>query len=485
MAKSNANLCSQNLDMRVGKVANCTIKLKLDVRHEQSDEFCPISLYFFLDGSRWYYPVGDRMTREEFYIVSHATGKGRIAMNSQGERPYDIKLRLDELFDSYFAKLQQLHKRGRLTMNAIKTMITGGVTNDGQDFISVWDAELQKKTVGTRNNYMNARNSFVKYMGEVRGFNVTMAEVQKWHDKMMEDGLSKTTIGIYLRAFRVAWNACEKYGYVTHDDYPFGKDDGKLTIPKGSTRREYYLDVNQMTELYHVFIEKKYPEDWDQDWREHAHESLGLFLVQYLCNGFNLADAARLVYDDHYFKSGKKSFRFIRKKTEDRSDTEIVIPIIEPLQKILDEIAAKPEKGALVFPQIYAGETDENKQKARISQENQNIRKRLGRLVKSMGWEVAPSGTWCRHSFATNLSHAGGVPKEYIQEAMGHSVMSGTVTDRYIQSYPIAQQMQFNSKLLKIGDQFDALDELGNLSLEELKAALAFVRSRKNVGGME
>ncbi len=75
-----------------------------------------------------------------------------------------------------------------------------------------------------------------------------------------------------------------------------------------------------------------------------------------LCNGFNLADAARLVNDDHYFKSGRKSFRFIRKKTEDRSDTEIVIPIIEPLQKILDEIAAEPIKGSLVFPQIYTGE---------------------------------------------------------------------------------------------------------------------------------
>ena len=27
---------------------------------------------------------------------------------------------------------------------------------------------------------------------------------------------------------------------------------------------------------------------------EKVHFSLGLFLVQYLCNGFNLADAARL-----------------------------------------------------------------------------------------------------------------------------------------------------------------------------------------------
>ena len=97
---------------------------------------------------------------------------------------------------------------------------------------------------------------------------------------------------------------------------------------------------------------------------------------------------------------------------------------------------------ALVFPQIYAGETDENKQKARIFQENQNIRKRLGRLVKSMGWDLAPSGTWCRHSFATNLSHAGGVPKEYIQEAMGHSVMTEL------------------SKLLKVGNQVDIMEEL-------------------------
>ena len=82
MAKSKDDLCSQSLDLKVGKVANCTIKLKLDVRHESNDEYCPVSIYFFLNGERWYYPVGDRMTREEFYLVSHATGKGRMALNS-------------------------------------------------------------------------------------------------------------------------------------------------------------------------------------------------------------------------------------------------------------------------------------------------------------------------------------------------------------------------------------------------------------------
>ena len=479
MAKSKDDLCSQSLDLKVGKVANCTIKLKLDVRHEGSDEYCPVSIYFFLNGERWYYPVGDRMTREEFYLVSHATGKGRIAMNSQGERPYDIKLRLEGLFDSFFAKLQQLHSKGRLTMDAIKTMMTGNTSADGEDFLSVWESEMKKKSLGTRDSYAIARNSFIRHVGHVSGFNISIAEVQKWYEGMVADGLKKTTIGIYLRAFRVAWNACESYGYLSHDDYPFGKGDTLISIPKSATRRNCVLTVDQMTELYQCFVDKKYPEDWDTDWRENAHMSLGLFLVQYLCNGFNLADAARLTYDDHYFKSGKKSFRFVRQKTQDRSDMEVVIPIIQPLQYILDQIAAPPKKGALVFPQIYGGETDEVKRKVRVSQENQNIRTRMSRLVKSMGWEVEPTSTWCRNSFATNLSHAGGVPKDYISEAMGHSISSGAVTDLYIQTYPLAQQIQFNSKLLKVGEQAMLMDQLQDLSIEELRAAIEIVRSRQ------
>ena len=55
-----------------------------------------------------------------------------------------------------------------------------------------------------------------------------------------------------------------------------------------------------MTELYNCFLEKRYPEEWDVDWKENTHYSLGLFLVQYLGNGFNLADAAHLTYNDQW-----------------------------------------------------------------------------------------------------------------------------------------------------------------------------------------
>jgi integrase len=100
-----------------------------------------------------------------------------------------------------------------------------------------------------------------------------------------------------------------------------------------------------------------------------------------------------------------------------------------------------------VFPGIYGDAQTPIEKRKCVAMENQNIKKRVRRLVKSMGWEVQPSCTWCRHSFATNLTHAG-VPHNYISESMGHSVDSN-ITNRYIDAFPLAQQMEFNSRLLK------------------------------------
>ena len=53
------------------------------------------------------------------------------------------------------------------------------------------------------------------------------------------------------------------------------------------------------------------------------------------------------------------------------------------------------------------------------------------------------------------------------------------MTDLYIQTYPLAQQIQFNSKLLKVGEQAILMDQLQELSIEELRAAIEIVRSRQ------
>lgn len=85
------------------------------------------------------------------------------------------------------------------------------------------------------------------------------------------------------------------------------------------------------------------------------------------------------------------------------------------IQTILDQIAAPPIKGSLVFPGIYGDAQTPIEKSKRVAMEDQNIKKRVRRLVKSMG----------------------------------HSVDSN-ITNRYIDAFPLAQQMEFNSRLLKL-----------------------------------
>ena len=192
---------------------------------------------------------------EQYEEICKSTGKGRVsASQAYKERPYDIKVRL--LAD--FQQLVTLSMTTKLTIPAIKTMIIGKSSTDS--FLNIWETVSKQKSIGTCANYLAARNSFIKYIGNRPGFNISTEDLK----------------------------------------------------------------------------------EWDVDWRENTHYSLGLFLVQYLGNGFNLADAAHLTYNDHYFQSGKKSFQFVRQKTEDRSDNEVVIPIIPPLQTLWKNSKALP-----------------------------------------------------------------------------------------------------------------------------------------------
>lgn len=121
---------------------------------------------------------------------------------------------------------------------------------------------------------------------------------------------------------------------------------------------------------------------------------------------------------------------------------EVVIPNIPPLQTILDQIAAPPIKGSLVFPGIYGDAQTPIDRRERVAMENQNIKKRVRRLVKSMG----------------------------------HSVDSN-ITNRYIDAFPLAQQMEFNSRLLKLNDDADIMEELKGLTPEQLKTLIALVKN--------
>ena len=491
--------------LSIFKERTCSVSMVLDTRTNKKNvtEY-PLSIRFTIDRKFFYYPVGSSYSEKRFSDICNASKS-----NSEN---YRIQR---EWKDTYIPKfktlLENLNKGGFLTFEMVRSAITTGksdITNHTKDnsFFEIWNTiihELKTNDNGIRfttsESYECALKSFKKILGEtsITGFNISAAEIQKWKEGMHngikdKDGkiigkISDTTAGIYLRACRAVWNRCLREGYLKDVPYPFSnkKEKGLVSIPKSAKRRQNYLNVGQMTELYNLFVSKEYPSHWAEEYRQKAHYSLGLFLAQYLCNGFNLADAGRLTYDAYYYQNQGKAFRFNRKKTAGRSQdgSEVIIPIIEPLKYILSEIAAKPNRDGFVFPDILKGSTSEEERRKHTSQENSNIKDRVRKIcLEVLHWDesISPSGTWCRHSFATNLRNAG-VELDYISESMGHAVTDHSITQIYIEHYPLEKQMEYNSKLLNLTPQTtnrnELIAQLSSLSIEELNLLLSKMKN--------
>lgn len=478
-------MAQRKTSLATHRVDDCTITLVLDKRTRKETKEYPLSLCFNVweDGKqkRYYHHLGEYLTEKYFSEVCGVTASRSALL--------PIRKKWEAIMEDYRDKLVKIAKQQRLTMSLIRTALSG-IDSSGESsksFLGVWKEVIAKKqeggSAGTAENYGWALSSFRKIIGDIEGFDVNKAIIEKWNDGMkngvLHDGeligrVSDATRGMYLRACRVIWNECTRQGFLTDVQYPFSnKNNSLISIPRGKLRQQSYLSVDEMTQLYNVFIEKRYPDTWGPFYIERAHQSLGIFLAQYLCNGFNLADAARLEYNSTYWKEGGRAFEFMRKKTAARSNdmSVVIVPIIPPLQKILDEIAAPPVKGGYVFPFLFNGVTDEAKRRKIQRQENSNVRDRLQKICRDvMHWDKIVSGTWARHSFATNLKLAG-VEEEYIAESMGHS-HGNDVTAGYMDKYPLEIRFRNNGKLLKTDDNTPKID-LDNLSKEEMKELLA------------
>ena len=431
------------------KISNCTISLGLDKRHPKGNLY-PVCIRYSFNGNFMYHPIGDQCSEKEFQqIMETEITRGRSSESKKSNA--NLKKKWEDAFEIYRGRLEKLAATSFLSPETVRISLTG--KSSSLSFLSVWQEIINDRKAGTAASYEGAKKSFVKYTGfsEADGFMVTKDIIHKWVQAMTDESKSKATIGIYLRSCRVVIKECISRGFISQSEYPFSdRDTEKVSIPKGKSRRQECLSVEQMTELYQIFAKKDYPESWGEEYNKGLHVSLGLFLFQYLGNGMNMADVARITYNTHYVQNKGKSLLFNRTKTKDRTDddSEVIVPVIPALKKIIDEIAEPYEKDERLFPYILKGATKESDCKVRIAQENQNIRKRMAKLTKHLGWNVSPSPTWCRHSFATNLAHQG-VPMQYISDAMGHRV-GKSVTMSYINMYPHEKQMEYNSLLLKL-----------------------------------
>ena len=483
------------MDKMRQKIGDCVVRIGLDKRHIYGDQYKLAVIFSMSNGTKsdvYYYPLGEMVSEQEFIEIASTD----ISLIGNKGKPDGLKARHKlwvKFLDDYTNRVGELSSTTILTIDKIKIMLTGKSTIT--NFISMWDDVIANRRAGTSECYRIALNSFMKtfglagYNGKHRdeekigklGFNIDANMLHEWVQDLTDKGLTKTTIGMYLRACRVVVNECCQLGYMTKDkNYPFGEKGDKVSVPRGKTRKHESLSVDKFGELYDIYVNKYYPETWSDDYKKDVHESLGLFLFMYLGNGMNLADVARLRYEDYYKRTKGKAIRFERTKTRERTDdnSEVIVPITAQLKRIMEDIAAPYKNGVRVFPQLLGKAKTEMQIMRRVQQENQNIRKRLRNLTESLGWPEAISPTWSRHSFATNLIQQG-VPQHYVSEAMGHST-GGNVTLGYVGRFPLEKQVEYNSKLLPDASSMEKdelIDKLRAMDPDELKALLAKVKA--------
>ena len=453
-----------------GQFNDVFISVTLDTRKGKEGELRVVGRVAF-DRKQIYISLGKTYTIEKFEKVISTRNNYRNDRDFLEERYQDLLNTVKAVFS----------ERNVFSLEALKEKFSQRSSGKSSIY-DVWngivDNYRRNNRIGTADSYSQALSRFKKDNGErVNMPSINRSFLEKWIAKM-QGKLSPTSIGIYLRAFRVVVKKAVDDGLLDRSCDMMFKD--LPAVNDGNDRKNEFLDVATMRRLYDFFVSAEMKdadgnEVYYEDYRDRLFEATGLFLFMYLANGLNLADAARLRYDDFYFSQDRRMMCFVRHKTHKTTarKTEVVFPILPEIRVIMDRIANPESRNGLVF-NIITDRMSEQRKDEVIAQMNSNIRDRIRNVCKFLEIKQEPSPTWCRHSFATNLRDAG-IPIEYISSMMGHTVSSGSSTTlRYLSDYNEATMIANNSKLLNLGNEkSEMMAKLASLSKEELETLLS------------
>lgn len=442
-------------------------KARKSILKNAKSESLPVVVRITKERKSIYIKADVDMTEKEFEVV---------CSKSSAQKVVTMKNKLQKTFDLIKTTVHNLVDADSFTFDEFKRKFYNLKRPDEINLYKLWRNVADNKSAGTKSSYMDAYKRFAKDMGgKVRFEDIGRTFVSDWQKKMEDNGLSKTTANIYLRAFRVVLNEAASQELIKTDTKALFKKMAIGGKNSYNSRKHEYLDVPTWRKLW-AFYEaegegNEIYQSWRSDYKRDRMNALGMMLFMYLADGMNLRDVINLRYDDFYFSHNREQFRFVRQKVAKRTDAEVVFPVLPQMRTILNRQALPEERGGLVFGYLLgkAGKIDDEEERRLTALCNSVIRERMKSVAKAVGLDVEPTPTWCRHSFASNLIQCG-VPKDYISQSMGHS--SGTtITDNYIDRYSYAQMVDYNSRLLA-DPQARSMEQLKELlkglTLEEI-----------------
>ena len=368
------------------------------------------------------------------------------------------RAQVGQLFNKVVDAVNALNAENKFSFENLKSALASPQQKQSQKSTTLYEYWVQfgesKNTQKTREQYSNALKNFYRYLGctvttvtdeatkvkslVIKGKKskllpsfVNEAVIEEWQDYMTKQGLSDSSKSIYLRALRAVLNSLGEKKIIGQTP--------KFNIKSGTRRKEDFIPVSDIIKIRDYEGRNRKAADW--------------WLILYLCNGSNMKDIAKLVWDDDFFY--KNELSYVRGKIADKVKVTVHIPITEPLKQLLDKYATEPEKGRRVFPQILLNATTEAEIESRTHDFNRQIRKGMQYVCKQLGISPVTAST-ARNSYITTLTWHN-ISDAFIDAMVGH-VDSKNVLRGYQGTISPKKRLKVNN-LLFIDPEIDEDEE--------------------------
>lgn len=271
--------------------------------------------------------------------------------------------------------------------------------------------------------YESARNSILGRDGkaDLSFPDITPDFLRRYERRMLDNGASLATVGLYLRNLRSLFNEAIENQVIAAEIYPFGKGKSRYQIP---TKRNPPAPLTQ-GELTRLFRYKPA--------NEAEARARDLWLFSYLMNGANMHDVASLKWKnvDRY----AERITFFRAKTRNtaREQKPIVARLTPPMLDIINRWGNPTGQPSDYVFTIFTKDMDAKQKRQANENARQFIRKYMQRIAAVLGIEGKRIHNYtARDSFA-KAQRLAGESGDAIGEALGHENRS--TTDTYLDAF--------------------------------------------------
>ncbi|MGX1025263.1 tyrosine-type recombinase/integrase [Psychroflexus sp. MBR-150] len=402
------------------KTANASIYL--DKNRPKKSGKCSVKIKVTYNRKRKYFSTGVDLTPQEFETVFFGKRKTRQQKEIKTKVEY-FENKANDVID-----LLSVFSFDAFETNFLDERNTADSVSFAFDKY-IKNLKLENR-IGTAVSYECAKTSINKFNNKLTFAEVTHTFLKKYEKWMLDNGNSRTTVGIYLRSLRAIYNLQN----IDRGVYPFGNGKNKYAIPTSKNTKKA-LTIKEIGKIYGYEAEPNSTKEMAKDY----------WLFLYLCNGMNVKDFCLLKWKN--IDGNILTYKRAKTERSQKQSKRISVALKPESLAIIQKWGQKSiNKDAYIFPHL-----NNNMNAIQKRDTYQKLTKIINKYIKQIAKELEINKNvttyYARHSFATVLKRSG-AKIEMISELLGHSNVS--VTENYLDSFE-NDQIQKQTDVLTTG----------------------------------